>query len=153
MAAPTLAPSSFQLLRLILLFFLTLILHSLLPQLFAFVWTRFMRACDQSPFRRLNIQRVPKSGFFLSEFKEKFVVSRYEGEMGNGEAVECGVCLYKISHGAEIRELGCKHLFHRHCLDDWCSFGNTTCPFCRRPLSPPVPEVDRKGEWRNRPEG
>ncbi|XP_068658094.1 RING-H2 finger protein ATL64-like [Aristolochia californica] len=140
MAAPTLA-LCLPLLVLIVLFFLTLILQSLLPQLFASIWTRFMMA-SQSPFRRSNSK--PKNWLLSSDYKEKFVVSCYKGEMSFKEEVECGVCICKISRGEEIRELRCEHLFHRHCLDGWCGYGNATCPICRRPLLPPLPGVDWK---------
>ncbi|CAN0876672.1 E3 ubiquitin-protein ligase RHA2A [Linum grandiflorum] len=37
----------------------------------------------------------------------------------------------------EIRELSCRHLFHRGCLDRWSHYftRRPTCPLCRRSLS------------------
>jgi len=55
-------------------------------------------------------------------------VSLYKKE---AEQVECAFCLCDIEEGEEIRELGCRHLFHRCCLDRWLEFGRATCPLCR----------------------
>jgi hypothetical protein len=35
------------------------------------------------------------------------------------DAVECVFCLSCIEEGEEMRELKCRHLFHRSCLDRW----------------------------------
>uniref|UniRef100_A0A0E0LPY4 RING-type domain-containing protein n=1 Tax=Oryza punctata TaxID=4537 RepID=A0A0E0LPY4_ORYPU len=49
---------------------------------------------------------------------------------GGGE--ECVVCLSGIEEGDEVRELRCRHLFHRGCLDRWLSERPpATCPLCR----------------------
>jgi len=51
----------------------------------------------------------------------------------------CRVCLECYSTGQSIRALGCKHAFHRDCIDSWC-VGTTTrngvngCPLCRTPV-------------------
>ena len=60
-------------------------------------------------------------------------VSQYTREHGQ---VECVFCLCDVDEGDEIRELACKHLFHRSCLDRWLEFGRATCPLCRDSLLP-----------------
>lgn len=52
------------------------------------------------------------------------------------EKVKCVFCLCDIEEGEEVRELRCRHVFHRFCLDRWLEFGNDTCPLCRVPLVP-----------------
>lgn len=43
---------------------------------------------------------------------------------------KCLICLGWLEDKEEIRNLKCKHLFHRHCIDNWLS-KNKTCPICK----------------------
>ena len=43
---------------------------------------------------------------------------------------QCLICLGWLEDKEEIRNLKCKHLFHRHCIDNWLS-KNKTCPICK----------------------
>ncbi|CAN6200345.1 unnamed protein product [Urochloa humidicola] len=51
-------------------------------------------------------------------------------------SVVCVFCLSAIEEGSEVRELSCRHLFHRSCLDRWLLLARplATCPLCRRRL-------------------
>lgn len=50
----------------------------------------------------------------------------------------CAVCLGDFHGAAEVRRpRGCRHVFHRACLDRWAEHGQRTCPLCRTPLFPP----------------
>lgn len=65
----------------------------------------------------------------------KLGVIRYERKIENAdEAVECVLCLYEMEEDAEMRDLRCKHLFHKRCLDRWL-VQQLTCPLCRDCLS------------------
>lgn len=44
------------------------------------------------------------------------------------------ICLDEIEDAAQIRGLGCLHLFHQECLDDWFGRFNEYCPLCHRPI-------------------
>lgn len=63
---------------------------------------------------------------------------------GTGEAAPplpdgCCVCLGDFHGAAEVRRArGCRHVFHRACLDRWAAHGHRTCPLCRTPLLPPL---------------
>ncbi|CAN6169308.1 unnamed protein product [Urochloa humidicola] len=49
----------------------------------------------------------------------------------------CVFCLSGIEEGSEVRDLSCRHLFHRSCLDRWLVMARpllATCPLCRRRL-------------------
>ncbi|OCK85858.1 hypothetical protein K432DRAFT_377233 [Lepidopterella palustris CBS 459.81] len=46
----------------------------------------------------------------------------------------CVICLEEIEDAAQIRGLGCLHVFHQQCLDDWFSRWNEYCPLCHRPI-------------------
>ncbi|CAK8539361.1 unnamed protein product [Lathyrus sativus] len=49
----------------------------------------------------------------------------------------CAVCLYEFKAEDEIQRLrNCRHLFHKHCLDRWMGYYNTTCPLCRTSFLP-----------------
>ncbi|XP_066372275.1 brassinosteroid-responsive RING protein 1-like [Miscanthus floridulus] len=51
----------------------------------------------------------------------------------------CCVCLGDFHAAAEVRRArGCRHVFHRACLDRWAAHGHRTCPLCRTPLLPPL---------------
>ncbi|KAL2559123.1 RING/U-box superfamily protein [Forsythia ovata] len=74
----------------------------------------------------------------LRDYVDDLTVTRYENnnnaEFGDS-SVECAVCLCRIDEGDEVRELRCKHLYHRVCLDRWVRHGHRTCPLCRNNLS------------------
>ncbi|KAF2839212.1 hypothetical protein M501DRAFT_933916 [Patellaria atrata CBS 101060] len=53
----------------------------------------------------------------------------------------CVICLDTIEDAAQIRGLGCLHVFHQTCLDDWFTRMNEFCPLCHRPIVPPDPKT------------
>lgn len=46
------------------------------------------------------------------------------------------ICLEEFDDAAQIRGLGCHHVFHQECLDDWFGRWNEYCPLCHRPIIP-----------------
>ena len=53
----------------------------------------------------------------------------------------CPICLEAMELAQEMCEIGCKHPYHKHCIDKWFAAGNNTCPYCRKEsgaLSPPA---------------
>ncbi|XP_030476406.1 E3 ubiquitin-protein ligase RHA2A [Syzygium oleosum] len=48
---------------------------------------------------------------------------------------DCVVCLSVLREGEQVRELGCRHVFHKACLDGWLQHLNFSCPLCRSPLA------------------
>ncbi|XP_051213586.1 E3 ubiquitin-protein ligase EL5 [Lolium perenne] len=61
-------------------------------------------------------------------------------------AVECVFCLSGVEEGEEVRELRCRHVFHRACLDRWLATPPATCPLCRSRLltTPPCAGEDEE---------
>lgn len=47
------------------------------------------------------------------------------------EDIKCYICLCPIEENEEIYELGCKHIFHKECLDNAILHQHTTCCICR----------------------
>ena len=52
---------------------------------------------------------------------------------------QCYICLEEFHGGEEIRELPCRHAFHRKCVDKWLLRSSRRCPTCRAE----VPRVAR----------
>jgi len=84
-----------------------------------------------SPFHSYNIIPLHRPTSSLCDIG--LTVSQYTRELGQ---VECVFCLCDIDEGEEIRDLACKHVFHRSCLDRWLEVGRATCPLCRDSLLP-----------------
>jgi hypothetical protein len=61
------------------------------------------------------------------------------GERGKEEeaaGTQCAVCLADYADGDELRLLpGCRHSFHRQCVDDWLRL-RPSCPLCRSSPTP-----------------
>jgi E3 ubiquitin-protein ligase RHA2 len=65
-------------------------------------------------------------------------------EQEQEQAEECVFCLTAIEEGSEVRELRCRHLFHRGCLDRWLlARPLATCPLCRCRLRAAAPAPAR----------
>ncbi|CAA7389078.1 unnamed protein product [Spirodela intermedia] len=74
--------------------------------------------------------------------QEKLAVLRCARAAG-GAQPECAICLSTVEEGDEMRELKCRHAFHRSCMDEWLDYGRSTCPLCRVPLlAPPAADAD-----------
>lgn len=59
----------------------------------------------------------------------------HQEEEGDDDRLQCIVCLCRLRDGEHVRQLGCKHIFHKGCLDGWLiDHFNSTCPLCRSPL-------------------
>ncbi|XP_061344019.1 RING-H2 finger protein ATL57-like [Gastrolobium bilobum] len=52
------------------------------------------------------------------------------------EQIECRVCLSEFEEGEKVRNLNCKHTFHKDCLDKWLQQYCATCPLCRNKVLP-----------------
>ncbi|KAK7311157.1 hypothetical protein RJT34_09107 [Clitoria ternatea] len=72
---------------------------------------------------------------YLKFIEEKNPTIRYSKRLKAGE-VECSVCLSEFEEGEKVRNLKCKHTFHRDCLDKWLQQCWATCPLCRKQVLP-----------------
>ncbi|KKY24745.1 putative ring finger domain [Diplodia seriata] len=90
--------------------------------------------------RMLNLEHACKSQIF------KDWCSKHESEHPEykSEHPVCVICLEEIEDKAHIRGLGCLHVFHQGCLDDWFDRFNEYCPLCHRPILPSVCSNSKK---------
>jgi E3 ubiquitin-protein ligase RHA2 len=44
---------------------------------------------------------------------------KYDRNTPNQGSSECCICLDEFKQGQELRELNCKHQYHRQCLESW----------------------------------
>ncbi|CAL1541825.1 unnamed protein product [Lymnaea stagnalis] len=62
--------------------------------------------------------------------------SKHQGQTPGGASAmpddlpQCNICLTDYEHGDRMRNLPCKHDFHKDCVDQWLKT-NATCPICR----------------------
>ena len=51
---------------------------------------------------------------------------------------ECPICLNPLTRrGGAIETLGCRHTFHRHCIENAIDNVGKTCPMCRQEITEP----------------
>ena len=65
---------------------------------------------------------------------------RARDAFGAARAPTCAVCLEDPTPRQLVRELPCKHCFHKKCIDRWFR-ASSVCPTCRANVGPP-PRVD-----------
>lgn len=105
------------------------------PSRSAFLGYRIARAGHFSYSSSSSSSAVSGGGFFQQdeplppEFLDLLAVAVYR--KGTDAAVDCVFCLSRIDEGEEVRELRCRHVFHRECLDAWLLRPRATCPLCR----------------------
>ncbi|KAM0870774.1 hypothetical protein ACQ4PT_039810 [Festuca glaucescens] len=114
------------------------------PSRSAFLGYRIARAGHLSYSSSSSSSAVSGGGGFFQqdeplppEFLDLLAVAVYR--KGTDAAVDCVFCLSRIEEGEEVRELRCRHVFHRECLDAWLLRPRATCPLCRDRLLPSDP--------------
>ena len=50
---------------------------------------------------------------------------------------QCSICFEDEIDNEKMVTLGCKHVYHKQCLEKWCQ-ENTTCPYCRDYITLPL---------------
>ncbi|KAG9458501.1 hypothetical protein H6P81_003009 [Aristolochia fimbriata] len=86
------------------------------------------------PFRPISIAKEAELLGRNRRRQEEIGIKYWRARGVGGEDEDCAVCMSKMKRGGGATELRCGHLFHTECLDQWCSVGGATCPFCRSSL-------------------
>lgn len=88
---------------------------------------------QQQPKPKLGLDAAAIA--LLPSFPYRRAVAAAESDSKSGP-VECAVCLSDLDEGQMARRLpGCKHVFHRECIDVWLA-SNASCPICRGNAEP-----------------
>ncbi|XP_047065303.1 E3 ubiquitin-protein ligase Arkadia-like [Lolium rigidum] len=105
-----------------------------------------------SPFMHVD-QALRKGGRWAAlgqrDHELRVTLHRRRKNQGGGvdePAVECVFCLSGVEEGEEVRELRCRHVFHRACLDRWLATPPATCPLCRSRLLTTPPRAGEEEE-------
>ena len=87
----------------------------------------FCMPCLIRVLARLQNQNSPKGATdsLINTLPVETILERLE----DGERT-CPVCLNDMDVGDEVRNLPCKHIFHKDCVDEWLRV-NASCPTCR----------------------
>ncbi|KAF1974163.1 hypothetical protein BU23DRAFT_532157 [Bimuria novae-zelandiae CBS 107.79] len=88
---------------------------------------------EQRQSARLEkLENAVKSELFMDWAKK----AREKHPEGQYDKLLCVICLDELEDASQIRGLGCNHIFHQSCLDDWFGRYNEYCPLCHRPIIP-----------------
>ncbi|KAJ1986330.1 hypothetical protein H4R33_003419 [Dimargaris cristalligena] len=73
---------------------------------------------------------------------------------GDGDA--CAICLDYLVKGQEARQLPCRHVYHKECIDEWLVKKSSACPLCKADCAPRCiqlagPKYRPPDDSRNRP--
>jgi hypothetical protein len=73
---------------------------------------------------------IVKKGMNAEEMKQFPIEIHYKDA---SSVCNCSICISELESGEVIRKLGCKHVFHKGCIDTWLE-SNITCPVCKKYL-------------------
>lgn len=59
----------------------------------------------------------------------------------NDEIIQCSVCLEDCEIGADMKEMPCRHRFHKGCILPWLEL-HSSCPICRYQLPFDEPKIE-----------
>ncbi|KAJ0242728.1 E3 ubiquitin-protein ligase RHA2B [Hirschfeldia incana] len=116
-----------------------LMLVALLATLFKQVRSFFLRFSSSSSVVVEDASLSVSSGLaslavLADQLKLNRLFSYPYADNATAAASDCIVCLSTLKSGEEVRKLGCRHVFHKQCLEGWLQHLNFNCPLCRSPL-------------------
>jgi hypothetical protein len=74
----------------------------------------------------------PGNDSFMKMYKKSQLksIGKYKKVKCDSES-ECPICLDQLKLNEYYRELACKHVFHKKCIDRWFKKDHSDCPMCR----------------------
>jgi len=95
---------------------------------------------------RINDNRINNNNIFqdvkltLDDDKLKDIpVKKYECK--ENETDTCAICQDDFTKEDLVRELKCKHIYHKDCIDPWLTKQSHKCPCCRESAGEYHPEI------------
>lgn len=61
---------------------------------------------------------------------DKHPVTPYKN-IKDKDCISCTICMEEYDDNSLVRKMGCKHMFHKKCIDKWLLEYNFKCPICR----------------------
>jgi len=84
---------------------------------------------------RSRAQQSGLSGSTIAGLAELEIWSKELMVQSSLDQSQCIICLEDFVCGDEVRRLGCQHIFHTTCVDEWLG-RDAHCPLCRHGLGP-----------------
>ena len=74
----------------------------------------------------------PGNDSFMKLYKKSQIknIGKYK-KVKNECELDCPICLEQLKTNEYYRELSCKHIFHKKCIDRWFKKDHSDCPMCR----------------------
>ena len=74
----------------------------------------------------------PGNDSFMKLYKKSQIktIGKYKKVKCDSES-DCPICLEQLKTNEYYRELSCKHVFHKKCIDRWFKKDHSDCPMCR----------------------
>ena len=83
-----------------------------------------------------EIKKIPTYVFdsdLISSEGTNFEINNNNFIRINEDSKSCIICFYDYKEDDQIKLLGCKHYYHKKCIDAWLKI-SPTCPTCRKSI-------------------
>ena len=85
----------------------------------------------------LNIMSLLRRVTYTEKAAQLRPAGKHASDAPGDPQTECSICLEEFVYQQQLRRVGCGHLFHPRCIQEWFATGDTRCPMCR---CDPVPQ-------------
>ncbi|KAJ7956879.1 RING/U-box superfamily protein [Quillaja saponaria] len=130
------------------MYFLSQLFSQLFSDLFSHLCNKTAVLLSFSPIEHILVQSLTRLNLtesdkrpitttqYLKLIEDKYPTIYYTKKWKPEQHLDCSVCLSEFKDGEKIRNLNCKHSFHKDCLDKWLQQYWATCPLCRNNVLP-----------------
>ncbi|DBA97276.1 TPA: hypothetical protein ACH3X1_015021 [Trebouxia sp. C0004] len=78
-----------------------------------------------------NIMSLLRRVTYTEKASQLRQADKMRDKSGGDAQTECSICLENFVMQEQLRRVGCGHLFHPRCIQEWFATGDTRCPMCR----------------------
>lgn len=116
-------------------------------------------------FKLVREYRKARKGRLSRKKLNQLPVIKFNPQEHGSRFESCAICLDDFKTNEKIRELPCKHGYHKTCIDPWLTANRKVCPLCKQvvlpssedestdnedtPLIRPQPELHEEDEERS----